>query len=453
MVQYPVMARRQLERTDLFSMTANAKNLAATTQRKFGQVTAPVSSIASSAAAHISSAFPIQAYLNARYLYPSPLSAAPIPTDQATAALIIPVPQRRSMFGYGDRPRPHPLPIFHLPTSPQYRARWISNPPPRPTTAPAPAQGTTPAPPPPTAASPSVPEAFNHGDVLMADDTAPAPLPSATEAQAPPPPAAQRPRTPASATPPAKASFGSVHTPRILSSPAPVPPAQYIPPSPAPESPAGAPAPRDRARRSPAKYNLIPFQKGGLPWFYIGAKEYDLRSFRRCFSVRGLPDDPAEIDRMGGCTAEVWPLDSLAEVATAVATLDLNFSDHQRFLAQKKLLFLARLSVEPKYRSRSLATALLVSVLQWAKQTGLTGSAFIPSVHQINGWRGLMEHLRKVSWKLFYNRFCYGRYGERLLLQVPSETDFWVAVKGTQPLAEKRTPNQWGPANWRGLSK
>ena len=254
MVQYPVMARRQLERTDLFSMTANAKNLATTTQRKFGQVTAPVSSIASFATAHISSAFADTSVPKRPATYtPSPPSAAPIPTDQAAAAPHNPGTPT-SQHVRVRRPTTTP-PTSNIPPSPPLPDTGPDgspNPPPRPTTVPAPAQGTTPAPPPPPAASPKRPKAFNHGDVLMADDTAPAPLPSATEAQAPPP-AAQRPRTPASATPPAKASSRQRPHPAHSSSPASVPPAQYIPPSPAPESPDGAPAPARPRTQEPSQ--------------------------------------------------------------------------------------------------------------------------------------------------------------------------------------------------------
>lgn len=170
-------------------------------------------------------------------------------------------------------------------------------------------------------------------------------------------------------------------------------------------------------------------------------KEYNLHTFNRRFSVRGLPNNRAEIKRLGGCTAEVWPLDSSAAQAAPVATLDLHFSDHRYFLTHQKLLFLARLSVLPNYRSRGLATALMVCTLQWAEANGFDWIGVHPFGSADKQLARLDGVLTQNELEAFYNRFCYGRYDERLLLQVSSETDFWIAVRKKYGHDRKRTPN------------
>lgn len=159
-------------------------------------------------------------------------------------------------------------------------------------------------------------------------------------------------------------------------------------------------------------------------------KQYDLDVFLRNFVVRGLPNSRAEIERTSGCKAEVFPLDSCMGAATApVASLDLHFGNYQHVLTNQKLLFLARLSVEHGQRGRGLATGLMVYVLQWAEANGFDWIGVHPFAPTDKEIARLDGSLTQDELEGFYNRFCYGRYDEKLLLQVSSETDFWIAVK------------------------
>lgn len=184
MIQYPAMAQRQLERTDLFSVSAGMRNFASSTQRQAGKIAVPISNLASSAASHVSDT------LEKTNGVKRPYSYAPFVPETESGPL---PPNPGNSVSQHVRVRKHPVAppasaTGPMPPEPATGAatpeRPLTTPPPakqsvlsaapegaalplRPTTTPLPAGSPAPA---PHQSSRTTRRSLNLGEPLMADD-------------------------------------------------------------------------------------------------------------------------------------------------------------------------------------------------------------------------------------------------------------------------------------------